>query len=50
MIILEALSSAKGVHAAYNNAKRQVYVNHKAEYVGTGTGTANKYRVPGSQL
>ena len=34
-------------HAAQNNAQRQLYVNHVAESVGAGTGTAFEDGVPG---
>ncbi|KAK2168797.1 hypothetical protein LSH36_14g08036 [Paralvinella palmiformis] len=37
-----------GVAAPYRNDLRQVYVNHEAEYVGAGTGTARHYGVPGT--
>ena len=30
------------------NADRQLYVNHVAESIGSGTGTADEYKVPGA--
>jgi len=36
------------VQAVYNNAARQLAVNDRARYVGSGTGTAYAYGVPGS--
>jgi hypothetical protein len=32
----------------YRNAARQLYVNHVAEHVGSGTGTARWEGVPGT--
>ena len=32
--------SYNGIAAPYNNAERQEYVNHKAEYKGASSGTA----------
>ena len=37
-----------GIAAPYNNARRQLTVNDRAEYKGTGTGTARYEGVPGS--
>ncbi|ELU03544.1 hypothetical protein CAPTEDRAFT_223880 [Capitella teleta] len=37
-----------GVATPYRNDLRQVAVNHVAEYVGSGTGTARFYGVPGA--
>ena len=39
-----------GAHANYVNGLRQKYVNHVAEKVGAGTGTADKYGVPGTYV
>ena len=37
-----------GVVAPYRNAERQRAVNHVAQHVGSGTGTAAYYDVPGA--
>jgi hypothetical protein len=37
-----------GVASNYQNAARQLYVNHVAEKVGSGTGTARWEGVPGT--